>query len=161
MEKSLAVANELIRYAIDAKNPPTQMKLQKLLFFAHGWNLALFDGPLVDERFRAWKYGPVIPSVYHEFKSFGKRGIDRLGTEMVLGDEGILFVSPLVKVTGDTPALLHKIWEVFGGFNGTQLSDMTHKEGTPWYNAWVKSNYSGSAVINDEDIKKYFKSLRN
>ncbi|GDX36114.1 hypothetical protein LBMAG18_06250 [Alphaproteobacteria bacterium] len=50
----------------------TNLKLQKLLYFAYGLHLALFDKKLFNDEFEAWQYGPVLRSVYKEFKNFGK-----------------------------------------------------------------------------------------
>jgi uncharacterized phage-associated protein len=158
MEKALAVANEVILLAKAAGNPPTQMKLQKLMYFAHGWHLALADASLIDEQFEAWKYGPVVPSVYHEFKHYGILPISTLGTEaQVIGKGSIQWVPPqLINGTGYTAALLRRIWHVFGGYGGNQLSAMTHVHDSPW----VKNYSEGmNKPIPNEDIKSYFKSV--
>ena len=165
MEKALAVANEIILLAKAAGNPPTQMKLQKLMFFAHGWHLALADTPLIDKQFQAWKYGPVIPSVYHEFKKFGVLGITSLGLEeQPLGAGRFQLVPPeLIDVEGFAAALLRKIWEVFGSYSGNQLSSMTHAPDTPWTKAREKYGDKAGEMSNipiyDDDIKAYFKSI--
>ncbi|QLH42366.1 MAG: DUF4065 domain-containing protein [Coxiellaceae bacterium] len=57
------------------------MKLAKLIYVAHGWSLALNDVPLIDEAVQAWKFGPVIESVYHEFKHFGNDVINSLAID--------------------------------------------------------------------------------
>lgn len=160
MEKSLAIANGLIRLAVQHGNPPTQMKLQKLIFFAHGWNLALYENPLVDEGFEAWKYGPVIPSVYHEFKTYGTLGIDRPGTEYVSTPNGFEWLPPpIVDSNGTVQGLLNKIWEVFGVHSGTQLSAMTHAQNAPWSIMRAKYGDIRDIPIPNEIIKKYFKGL--
>lgn len=46
------------------------LKLIKLVYLAYGWSIAL-DYRLFDEPIVAWKHGPVIRSLYHEFKHFG------------------------------------------------------------------------------------------
>jgi len=75
MESALAVANYFIKKGIDTKKSVSPMKLQKLVYFAHGWRLALYNSPLIDEAIQAWQYGPVIPGIYHEFKHYGNRDI--------------------------------------------------------------------------------------
>jgi len=74
--RSMAVAN----WFIDHVRNLTPLKLQKLIYYAHGWHLALRDQPLIDELIEAWEYGPVVPNVYHEFKEFGNQPITRRGT---------------------------------------------------------------------------------
>lgn len=161
MEKSLAIANRMIQLAMQHQRPPTQMKLQKLIFYAHGWHLALFDAPLVDETFEAWRYGPVLPTVYHEFKNFGLMPIDREGTEPILHNSSIHWIAPQLRdATGNTDALLRKIWEVFGGYSGTELSDMTHAPGTPWYKARKAYGESERHIpIENREIQRYFKEI--
>src|SRR5215467_7486621 len=76
-----AVANEFLYLAKEERRPVTPMQLLKLVYFAHGWYLALTGERLIDERVEAWKYGPVVPSIYHEFKRFGNEPITEYATE--------------------------------------------------------------------------------
>src|ERR1700680_3484243 len=62
-----AVANEFLRLAHRDNKPITPLKMQKLVYFAHGWHLALTGRPLLSEPIQAWEYGPVIPTIYKEF----------------------------------------------------------------------------------------------
>jgi uncharacterized phage-associated protein len=55
-----AIANEFIKVAKRNGVLLTPMKLQKLVYFAHGWYLALLGKPLINEPVEAWKFGPVI-----------------------------------------------------------------------------------------------------
>lgn len=163
MENSLAVANGLLELAINAHNPPTQMKLQKLIFFAHGWHLALYNSPLISETFEAWRYGPVAPSVYHEFKNFGVLGIDRLGTTLVSTPDCMLsWIAPRVADGQNiVKPLLQKIWDIFGSYSGTDLSKMTHARGTPWSTITQPygSNIPLSLKMPDDVISAYFKTM--
>ncbi len=69
---ALGVANELIDLADSDGKDLTLLKLVKLVFLSYAFGLVLAkDEPLIDPRFdkvEAWRYGPVIPSVYHSFK---------------------------------------------------------------------------------------------
>ncbi|HEY1718789.1 MAG TPA: type II toxin-antitoxin system antitoxin SocA domain-containing protein, partial [Verrucomicrobiae bacterium] len=58
--KSIAVANRFIELAQKSDSKLTLMKLLKIVYFAHGWHLALRDkSPLIDDTVEAWKFGPV------------------------------------------------------------------------------------------------------
>lgn len=160
MENSFAVANRIIHLGKQHNTPPTQMKLQKLMYFAHGWHLALYDEPLVDQEFHAWKYGPVIPSVYHEFKSFGMLGIDQPATILTsLPSGGFGWFEPSIQNVKIALPLLDKIWEVFGSYSGKQLSEMTHINGSPWKTIFDREGESKNAHIPNDLIKSYFKGL--
>src|ERR1700678_4090164 len=73
-----AIANEFIRLARDSNRPLSPMKVQKLVYFAHGWFLAFTGKPLINEPIEAWQFGPVIPSLYHSLKGYGTKEITEL-----------------------------------------------------------------------------------
>lgn len=78
-----SIANFYVQRSLREKRPIDHMKLQKLIYFSHGYYLAatgLNGGepqPLIDEFFEVWPYGPVCPSVYESFKEYGKEPIVR------------------------------------------------------------------------------------
>lgn len=53
----------------DAGDAISNMKLQKLLYYAQGFALALLDKPLFDEDFEAWAHGPVLRCIYNKYKN--------------------------------------------------------------------------------------------
>lgn len=133
MEKALAIANYFIVRGVEAECPPTQMKLQKLVYFAHGWHLALCDEPLVEETFQAWKYGPVIPSLYLIFRDYGISPITKPGSiYLQTFDMEYADITPEINNLPRLKPFLDKIQEVYGKWNGTQLSALTHMPDTPW-----------------------------
>lgn len=157
-----AIANEFLHLAKNEGRPVTPMQLLKLVYFAHGWYLALTNDRLIDERIQAWKYGPVIPSVYHEFKSFGNEPIDCFATEgetvMNGGKIGFKWNEPRVPACDQAPRdLIRRVWEVYNGYSAIQLSRMTHEPGTPW--AETPNREVKGTTIDDEKIKDYFVQL--
>src|SRR5258708_2453783 len=161
---ALAVANWFLAKAAKESKTLDPMKLQKLIYFAHGWSLALTDIPLIEEHPEAWDYGPVIPSVYHEFKSFGRKPItsraSKIDWPISAKLEDILnsvFYEPAVEDDDDTERLLTRVWEVYGGLTGVQLSNMTHAAGGAWYKAYHElANGRKGVDISDELIKAEF-----
>jgi uncharacterized phage-associated protein len=153
---SKAVANTLLDFA-DAENIKlTPMKLLKLVYFAHGWHLALRNEPLIDERIEAWKFGPVVPRLYHQFKSDGTSGISDRAYDWHLRDKMMTRTEPRVP-EGWTSDFLKKVLSVYGGFSGPQLSALTHEAGTPWHNTWTASGqFAKGTDIPDDEIKSYF-----
>lgn len=80
---ALAVANYLLELAKEKGMKLQPLKLMKLVYIAHGYMLALCNRSALNPRFdrvEAWKYGPVIPSVYHSFKSYGHNPITEFTT---------------------------------------------------------------------------------
>ena len=50
--------------------PTTPMHVLKLAYLSHGWMLGVFGRGLIAEPAEAWRYGPVVPTVYRTYKSF-------------------------------------------------------------------------------------------
>ena len=160
-----AIANFFIKAANREKKGISPLKVQKLVYLSHGWHLALTGGdPLVkDEYAEAWRYGPVFPTLYHEFKEFGADPIKRLATDYEFDTNplNIRTVTPEVdKSDEQTVAILNRIWEVYGNESGAQLSARTHTPGSPW--AQVKEANGGvrNADIGNEIIREHYEELR-
>src|SRR5256885_15287234 len=102
MENTFSIANYFIQRGIDSNKSVTPMKLQKLIYFAHGWYWAIKNEPLIDESVEAWKYGPVIPSVYHAFKHYGTDSIKSLKTD--IWSRGAIVTNP------ETIEILELVW---------------------------------------------------
>jgi uncharacterized phage-associated protein len=151
MESPFSIANFFIRKSFDTGVEVTPMKLIKLVYLAHGWHLGLNKLPLLSEPVMAWRYGPVIDSLYHYFKHFGTQQI----TSFAYGSDKSPF--QLNNPEQITP-LLERIWEVYHGYNGIQLSALTHENGSPWAQVWQDSfNRSNTnKLIPNQLIQKYY-----
>jgi len=144
---SLDVASYFIVRAKEAgAKDLSPMKLQKLLYFAHGWYLAVNDAPLLTDRIQAWQFGPVIDTLYHETKRYGNDHIDQ----------------PLTRaweeIDEETNQFLDSIWDTYSPYSAVRLSNATHAEGSPWDQA-VKKNggvIKKNMIIDDQIIKDYF-----
>ena len=64
------VAARLVNFSHEHGSPVSNLKLQKLLYYAQAWHLAFFGAPLFDEDFEAWVHGPVVPRVFRCYRSF-------------------------------------------------------------------------------------------
>ncbi|EOV0291184.1 Panacea domain-containing protein [Salmonella enterica] len=61
------VADYLLRFARDHGDLMTQLKLQKMVFYADAWYMALHDGEeLIADKFEAWVHGPVARALQEE-----------------------------------------------------------------------------------------------
>lgn len=156
-----AVANYFLDIAIRNKTSITPMKLQKLIFFAHGWNLALFDEPLISDPIQAWPFGPVIPSIYHEFKHERSGAISCKATELDLEKFDFVELSVPAEDT-NSRKLMDRIWDVYGKLDGPQLSDITHQPGTPWAEARrLFGDDEKNIPIGNAEIATFFKEQLN
>jgi uncharacterized phage-associated protein len=153
-----AVANYFLDLAKTGGRTIDPMGIQKFVYFAHGWNLALNDRPLIAQRIEAWDYGPVIRDLYYEFKRFGNGPITQPAMELNVepGTTRVRFTkSELTSaVPKETLSLLDRVWEVYRPFTSIQLSNLTHTPGSPW----SRARESGQEVIDDGVIRDYFRS---
>lgn len=135
---AIAVANAFIEKANQAGiDDLSQMKLQKLIFFAQSWGLKLYDRPLVEDFFAKWPYGPVIPTLYHTTKQYGNSHISSLISTLEYSEGGHYeFVTPTIANIGaDFSCLIDNIMKVYGAMTAAVLSKLTHVAGSAWSRA--------------------------
>lgn len=154
---AVAVANAFIKRAKEGMIADlSPMKLQKLLFLAQSWHLKFKDGePLLDDTFCRWQYGPVIPAVYHEFKQFGSRSVDRYGTFVGPGKGGgYQLLQPNVPESDHCSwGIIDEIISVYGGYSGVQLSALTHMPGS----AWKETGGADGGPMTNDQLRAYIK----
>ena len=88
---SKAIANLILDLDRDNGIRIDPMKLQKLVYISHGWNLAIHGKPLISDPIQAWQYGPVIPVLYHEFKNSGRSWITDHATDVIVDEDTLDF----------------------------------------------------------------------
>lgn len=140
MYNPIYLSNNFLARSFDQKVPVTAMKMQKMLYFLYRDHLQKTGYALFSERFSAWKYGPVVETVYHTFKQYGSNSITDYGgtPAYVLRTEEYPLLDQLI---GD-------IWNKSRPYNGIYLSRLTHDPAGAWYKAW-----SGNLpFLKDEDI---------
>jgi uncharacterized phage-associated protein len=103
------------------------MKLQKLVYCAHGWWLTAYDYSFLNERPQIWKHGPVFNSLYHVLKPFG-------GMPIYHPQSVSPFEAPptIDRDDHNVRNLLAWVWQRYGHLSSFALSDMTHRPGTAW-----------------------------
>lgn len=135
----------------------SHLKLQKLVYISHGWHLGIFDKSLITDEFaEAWRYGPVFPSLYHEFKMFGSKSIDRLARDLNEINSRIFIPS----INGDDTQkieLLYEVWNTYGNLNAGQLSELTHQDQTPWFQTWNRNPGMRNLHIDNDVIKAHYR----
>ena len=151
---SRVVANSFLELGAATLVPVTPMKLQKLVYIADGWNRVLNKRPLVADPVEAWQYGPVFPTLYHEFRHYGGKPIDAFYRELDL--ESFDFEIPEVE-TDPEKDVITRVWKSYGSLPATTLSALTHQSGTPWDQTFKTAGYR--AKIRPSLIEQEFTSL--
>lgn len=150
-----AIANEFLTLAEKSHKPISNMQLIKLLYIAQGFSLALLDKALFDDdSIQAWKYGPVVPSIYHEFKRFGSSPID---TKSIWASDkmGARYETPELRDKNKKTVVLIT-WQLYEKVPPEELIRLTHKPGTPWD---VVYEEGANNVIPNYIIRAYYKEF--
>lgn len=141
------VADTLIALARQKNIEITNLKLQKLLYYAQAWSLVLRREPLFEEDFEAWVHGPVLPSVFQRFKSYRWNPI-----------------AEDVKPIQDAQIISHleKVMKVYGNATAGQLERQTHRE-APWKDAryGLEPDESSNNVVTKQSMKTFYSERLN
>ena len=156
-----AVVNSILQEAENRGILLTHMKLQKLLYLAYGYYTGLVGEPLADEDFEAWQFGPVSSTVYQEFKDCGGRIIDagRRMKRFSWDDDDDAEPPMLPAADAKAARIMNFVFDTYGAKTAVYLSDLTHKEGSPWDQATSNGPLRRNTKIDNELIKVYFAKL--
>jgi uncharacterized phage-associated protein len=148
------IANYMLDAAEREERPVSPMKLLKLVYLGYGWGLAILNRKFFDEAIYAWAHGPVIRSLYDEFKHFGKNAIDGRSVELDL--EKMDFVEPRIDdADNDVNLVLGKVWGTYKKFSAWDLRNITHESDSPWSQVYRPD--MRNIEIPDALIKEHFK----
>lgn len=158
-DSALSIANYFVDKAQQEGVELRPLKLLKLVYIAHGFMLALLDYSVLNSRFdvvEAWKFGPVVPSVYHSFKHFKDQPIDKKSEVFRMDDDGQMhFETPMLK-DADARTVCDFVWERYKNYSDSRLVTLLHKEGTPWEMFYKKDR---NRIIPDEYTRIYYRGL--
>lgn len=127
---AICKAMDLAHYIVDKSTrddkPVSNLQLQKMMYFIQYTHCKYYGEPLFDdEEFQAWQYGPVVPSVYDEYSSYGGRAI----TELYEGVDRKTLFGRLADWVDSGIRVLRK-------YSPWDLVSVAHAKGSPWYQIW-------------------------
>ena len=139
---AIDVANYFLSLLDDnAGDAITNLKMQKLVYYAQGFALAILGRPIFVENIEAWMHGPVVPELYQLFRQYGNQPLPQPKEDW-----------DLQIFTEEEKNLLNNVYETYGQFSAWRLRDMTHEE-KPWRNTPV------NGIISHHLMKEYFQTL--
>lgn len=142
--------------------PFTPFQLIKLVFMSHGNTLGMHGNPLIYNRIEAWRYGPVIPVLYHALKKWKDNGINVLcycSTERNnrdLCDQRLEFFDSIIQ--SDERKIIDSVVKEYGDLSFEQLNRLCHAKGSPWDQVYTGEMYQ---KISDDIITRYYKKEEN
>ncbi|MDH6290870.1 Panacea domain-containing protein [Rhodococcus opacus] len=142
--RAIEIAKWFVAWAENIDAEVSNLKIQKLLYYAHGNYLAKTGEPLFHDGIQAWAHGPVVPTVYHEFKTFGSNPID---PDVALDD------SFNWDDFQDVEPFLLGIWDRYGSLAAWALRERTHRE-APWKESFDEDSWNNA--ITDRQLRDFF-----
>ena len=140
---SRLIANHLIRLSNKQGQRMSIMRLLKLAYMAHGWSLAIVEKPLINEYVQAWRYGPVIPSIYYSFRPQG-----------IYDLEPMQFVEES-EIDDDSNELLPGVYKLYDHASDGVLSGLTKIKGGPWERTYTPNKRN--IIVPNNLISDHFK----
>lgn len=135
----------------------TQLKLQKLVYLCFADYLCDTGKELFTDKIYAFKYGPVVDTVYKRYKEYGYKPIEQ-ETEDI--DSKNVFEMPaksrIIFAEDGTEKILSidKTLKKYGNLSASELVDLTHREETPWSKTFKGTEEVYSSIELDI-IKQY------
>jgi len=163
MDKTPAhIANYFISCSYGCNAPLEPLKLMKLIYFSYSWYLYFTQNDLFNEEIQAWKHGPVISSIFHEFKHlglYGKIQNNKFATYIDLSKDGdgspqIPFIQndDLIK-DEDLERSLAGVWYLYKDCSGNELEKIVQQENTAWKNNYKEGrNITINATQRDRQL---------
>jgi len=147
-----AVTNYFIKCSKKEGISLSNLSIQKLVYFAYGWIIAAQNEKLFYDRIEAWQYGPVIPSLYHQLKQYGRNRI----TQEIMDYDFYEDKFYCWKLNPNTPTekWIRKVWNHYKLISSERMVELTHQDGTPWRETILKKGFN--AEIDDRLIKEHF-----
>ena len=148
-DEKLSKMDEAVRCLLEEAVEITPLALQKLLYFAQGFQKAFHGEFMFEEDCEAWSHGPVYRRIYEKYRDYGYLPIeeDRQNRYSHLSKE--------------EKEILNAVAEYFGWYSGKVLERMTHEE-EPWLDARKNTDDGAPSnkVIQKESLARYFSSVK-
>ena len=142
------VANYILDLGKKDCLPIFPLKMQKLVYLTHGWSLAFRGEPIIADEIQAWKYGPVVPKLYHAFKKYRASAIKEPAPVRA------------TEIDPDSKKLIDAVWNRYKAYTGVQLSALTHEPGYAWDLAMKTANPFFTPLISNTLIADEFARRR-
>jgi len=147
-----AVVNCILDIANNKKIILTNGKINRLLYFCHGWHLAYYNKPLIADNFCATKFAIVVPEVFNFYQRYGRWEVpheDKMPSDTTVDGDMLKFIKDVV--------------DAYGNIGTMRLTDYVRYSDidNPWQIA--RNNRKKGEIdtlIDDDAILKYFKKLK-
>jgi uncharacterized phage-associated protein len=155
------LANLLLDWGDDDGVEISPMKLQKLVFFLHADFLVKHGRALIKQEFEAWEHGPVVPSLYAEFKRFKDKAI----TTRAKAFDPIqaTTVTSTCRLGADDLSLVRELYDFYKKLNAIELSRRSHDFDGVWRQArsLLSNGLNMNRRVSNDMIVEHHRPIHN
>ncbi len=135
------------------------LSIIKLAYISHGYSMALGQGVLFNDRIEAWKYGPMIPTIFYAIRDSYYPTKTYFSQIRLDNKEGIKEEMKLLEklIPKAHRTIIDRVMEVHRLYNMDQLCNLTSEKGTAW-----KRQYNPDFLFQElpnNVIKDYYKEI--
>ncbi len=132
----------------EAGDDITRLKLQKLIYYAQAWYLAMHGRALFEDKFEAWAHGPVCRAIHKRFQYLS---LNPIPPRTVISDPANL--------DAETKGFLDEVWDIYGQYSAAKLEAMTHQE-DPWLEArkGMPPEQQGETPISEDTMAGFYRA---
>lgn len=151
------IAKEIINYSNRRCFAISNLKLQKVLYFIQAIFLNEYNRACFTDNIEAWTLGPVVPSVYRQYKIFGANSIP----ETVFNKNNFASIFTAASfdsnefISPSDVSIIHDIVDSLSSYSATELVEITHSQ-SPWKESYMPRFNN---IISNESILEYFRSI--
>jgi len=145
-----AIANEILKRAWEAGTKPTNMWLNKVAWFVYERMLIEFGKLLTSARVEAWDHGPVFREIYGPAKVHGNEPVASLLEAFSMKTKKMEIAS--AAIDSSTLAVINDAISKFAGKSASQLRNISHLEGSPWYRVWFSGQKTSAGMVISPNV---------
>lgn len=130
---STEIASTFVKEGSRSRRWFDQITLQRLVYIAHGWCLAISGEPLTGDRPEAWDNGPMYRRVAEALKSYGRgpvRNVVDVSLSLASTECGFEEISAEMKVL--ELDVIQRVFKNYALLSPAQLSVLTNGDEAPW-----------------------------
>lgn len=156
---AVELAYLIVNMSVDNRDYISNLKLQKLLYLIQVEYIRIYGQPLFENKIEAWRYGPVVPSVYREFSKFGGGVIDQKISREIFRKKGSDIIAEKImidrdnglgaRLSEDIISLIENQLDIHATNSPWDLVELSHRRGGTWEK---KYNSDRNEEITIEDI---------
>lgn len=154
--KALDVAGYVVSYCNSTGKKISHLQLQKILYFLEA-NYLVNGKQLFEDDISKWRLGPVVESVYHEYKTFGSQNIGYVPKRLGIDSDGkisIISYNPDA-IDPKDKEIINEIVDKYIKYDPFQLVKATHRH-APWKRDEQLINKGVSLLYDKEELKEFF-----